>query len=105
MNSLAKTKYGGSDNEGIHILGGRGNDNADKSDDVTSDEEPPASEEIGKTSKDSVSERERKCTGDIRPGDVVARTNVLIDVAQNIGWKDDEEVSANSCEAESLWPR
>lgn len=60
-------------------------DDADQGNDVTSNEEPSPSKEIRQPSQDCVGEGQRECSRNVEPGDVLAGSNIFVDVCKNIG--------------------
>lgn len=89
-------------NQGVDVLSKSTNDDAYESYNIPADEEPSSSEEIRESTENCVSERQSESTRNVEPGNVVAWPNVCVDVCQNVCWKDEKEVGADSRQTESL---
>lgn len=90
------------DDEGIHIVGTGADDDSNQGNHVAANEEPPAAKEIRKAAEDCIRERQSESSSNINPCNVIARTDFRVDVGQDIGRQDQEDVRAEGRETETL---
>ena len=102
LHGLAEAIDGGAHDERCKVLGDGADDNTNQGYDVAANKEPPATKQIGQAAEDGVREGESERARNVDPGGVVARANVLVDVAQDVGGQDDEHVGADGRQTEAL---
>ena len=96
LDCFADTVDGAANDQSVDTLGSGADNNTNQGNTVAANEEPSPAKEVRKTTKDGVAERETECAGNVDPGDVVARTDVLVDVCEDIGGENEEDVGADS---------
>ena len=103
LDRLAQAKYRSADNEHIDRRRPCAYNDADKGHNVSADEKPPSSEEIRQTPQNGIGKGKGQRAGNVEPSGVVAGTNVIVDVRQNVGRQEDEGVCADGCKNKSLF--